>query len=200
MLWSSEPQEGRKQKGKVEVAAQVQQQQEEAKSLEKGEQKERQQTCIEAVVVPLEGTERFSSTMELWLLTDAIYQGDGARWWLFTVHCRDSLLAVRQGPQLPGVTGLGLLIWGGPGLSLHPASLQQTVLCGAGRSIPRLCVAQPLGVWHTGTSPQCSVLGTGQRGCAGIMVTLFLSYSCLFLSHLSVRPSVCLSVSLQAFL
>lgn len=50
------------------------------------------------------------------------------------------------------------------------------------------------------TSPQSSVLGTGQWGCAGIVVTLFLSYSCLFLSRLSVCPSVRLSVSLQAFL
>jgi len=50
-----------------------------------------------------------------------------------------------------------------------------------------------------GTPLQCSVLGIGWRGRAGIAVTLFLSYSCLFLSRLSVRPSVCLFLCRRFF-
>lgn len=125
-------------------------------------------------------------------------------------HLREKLLLARkQGPclQLTGVTGLARLVWGGPILSLHPALLQRTMVCGAGSLLAGLLLGCEslghLGVWPCvplGTSPQCSVLGTGWRGCAGIMVTLFLSYSCLFLSRLSVCPSVRLSVSLQAFL
>lgn len=82
--------------------------------------------------------------------------------------------------QLPRVTGALLT-----GLLLSCAS-------------PRLLAVWPCVPLRT--SPQSSVLGTGRWGCAGIMVTLFLSYSCLFLSRLSVCPSVRLSVSLQAFL
>lgn len=120
-------------------------------------------------------------------------------------HLREKLLlARRQGPclQLTRVTDLALLVWGGPILSQW-----WTMVCGAGSVMAGLLLGCELlghlGVWPSvplGTSPQCSVLGTGQQGCAGIMVTSFLSYSCLFLSHLSVCPSVRLSVSLQAFL
>lgn len=123
-------------------------------------------------------------------------------------HLREKLLLARRwGPclQLTGVTGLVLMVWGGPILSVHPALLQQTMVCGSGGLLAGLHLGCELlghlGVWPCvplGTFPQCFVLGTGWRGCTGIMVTSFLSYSCLFLSRLSVCPSVRSSVCFSA--
>lgn len=125
-------------------------------------------------------------------------------------HLREKwLLARRQGPclQLTGVTSLALLVWGGPILSLHPALLQQTMVCGAGSPLAGLLLGCELlshvGVWPCvplRTSPQRSVLWDSPAGVCwdhgDFVPLLFLPFS-LPSVCLSVRSSVCFSAGVS---